>query len=136
MKAALKDFDLVVVDTATGPNRLATYFLAVSDLVAIPTTTEILSVRGALHAKDFANSSGYQGALYLLLTNQGAPIDAEVESALQSNFTVLEPTIRTDALVPQSQESGSSVLTRHPQSGVAADYREITYSLLELLELI
>jgi len=28
------------------------------------------------------------------------------------------------------------VLTRHPQSGVAADYREITYSLLELLELI
>ena len=136
LKAALKDFDLVVVDTATGPNRLATYFLAVSDLVAIPTTTEILSVRGALHAKDFATSSGYQGALYLLVTKQSAPIDSAVETSLKSNFTVLEPAIRADASIPQSQESGSSVLTRHPQSGVAADYREITYSLLELLELI
>ncbi len=136
LKAALKDFDLVVVDTASGPNRLATYFLALSDLVLIPTTIEILNVRGALHAKDFATSSGYHGALYLLVTKQSAPIDSEVEAALQSNFTVLEPAIRADASVPQSQESGSSVLTRHPQSGVAADYREITYSLLEFLELI
>ena len=136
LKAALKDFDLVVVDTATGPNRLATYFLAISDLVVIPTTSEILGVRGGLHAKDFAKSSGYQGAPYLLLTNQSAPIDSEVEAVLKSNFTVLEPAIRADALVPQSQESGSSVLTLHPQSGIAADYREITYSILELLELI
>ena len=136
LKAALKDFDLVVIDTATGPNRLATYFLAISDLVVIPTTSEILGVRGGLHAKDFAKSSGYQGAPYLLLTNQSAPIDSEVEAALKSNFTVLEPAIRADALVPQSQESGSSVLTLHPQSGIAADYREITYSILELLELI
>lgn len=135
-KAALKDFDLVVVDTATGPNRLATYFLALSDLVLIPTTIEILNVRGALHAKDFATSSGYHGALYLLVTKQSAPIDSEVETALKSSFTVLEPAIRADASVPQSQESGSSVLTLHPQSGVAADYREITYSLLEFLELI
>jgi len=136
LKAALKDFDLVVIDTATGPNRLATYFLAISDLVVIPTTSEILGVRGGLHAKDFANSSGYQGAPYLLLTNQSAPIDSEIEAVLKSNFTVLEPAIRADALVPQSQESGSSVLTLHPQSGIAADYREITYSILELLELI
>jgi chromosome partitioning protein len=136
LKIALKDFDLVVIDTATGPNRLATYFLAISDLVVIPTTSEILGVRGGLHAKDFAKSSGYQGAPYLLLTNQSAPIDSEVEAVLKSNFTVLEPAIRADALVPQSQESGSSVLTLHPQSGIAADYREITYSILELLELI
>jgi cellulose biosynthesis protein BcsQ len=136
LKIALKDFDLVVIDTATGPNRLATYFLAISDLVVIPTTSEILGVRGGLHAKDFAKSSGYQGAPYLLLTNQSAPIDSEVEAVLKDNFTVLEPAIRADALVPQSQESGSSVLTLHPQSGIAADYREITYSILELLELI
>ena len=136
LKAALKDFDLVVVDTASGPNRLATYFLALSDLVLIPTTIEILNIRGALHAKDFATSSGYQGALYLLVTKQIAPIDSAVETSLKSNFTVLEPAIRADASIPQSQESGTSVLTRHPQSGVAADYREITYSLLELLELI
>ena len=136
LKIALKDFDLVVIDTATGPNRLATYFLAISDLVVIPTTSEILGVRGGLHAKDFAKRSGYQGAPYLLLTNQSAPIDSEVEAALKSNFTVLEPAIRADALVPQSQERGSSVLTLHPQSGIAADYREITYSILELLELI
>jgi chromosome partitioning protein len=136
LKAALKDFDLVVVDTASGPNRLATYFLAISDLVLIPTTTEILSARGALHAKDFATSSGYQGDLYLLLTKQSSPIDSEVEVALKSNFTVLEPAIRAEESITQSQERGSSVLTIQPQSGVAADYREITYSLLELLELI
>jgi len=136
LKATLKDFDLVVIDTATGPNRLATYFLAVSDLVVIPTTIEILGLRGALHAKDFATSSGYQGALYLLLTKESAPRDSEVEAALKSNFTVLEPAIRADASVPQSQENGASVLTRQPASGVAADYREITYSLLEYLKLI
>jgi cellulose biosynthesis protein BcsQ len=135
-KAVLGDFDLVVVDTATGPNRLATYFLALTDLVLIPTTIEILSVRGALHARDFAKSSGYQGIPYLLLTKQSAPLDSEIEASLKSNFTLLEPAIRADTLVPQSDESGSSVLTLHPQSGVAADYREITYSLLESLELI
>lgn len=34
-REATREFDLVIVDTATGPNRLATYFLALADLLSL-----------------------------------------------------------------------------------------------------
>jgi chromosome partitioning protein len=134
-REAARDFDVVIVDTATGPNRLATYFLALADLVLIPTTSEILSIRGALHTKDFATSSGYSHMPYLLITKETTPLGEEKVSTLKGSFELLEPSIRNDALVPNSQQQGSSALTLESKSGVAADYREITYSLLEALEI-
>lgn len=134
-REAMRDFDLVIVDTATGPNRLATYFLALADLVLIPTTLEILSIRGALHTRDFATSSGHFRLPYLLITKETNPLDVEIIATLKGSFALLEPSIRNDVLVPDSQQQGSSVLTSQSNSGVAADYREITYSLLEALEI-
>ena len=127
------DYDLVIVDTATGPNRLATYFLGLADLLLIPANAEILSIRGALHAKNFAVSSGFTGMPYLLFVKQDDSLSEEILTTLKSSFSILDPAIPTDSLVSDSQQRGNSVLTLHNQSGVAADYREITYSLLEEL---
>jgi hypothetical protein len=49
---------------------------------------------------------------------------------------LLEPTIRSSLQVSASQSQAKSVLTLDTKSGVAADYREITYLILEKLELI
>ena len=136
IQAATKEFDIVIIDTATGPNQLATFFLSLADLVLVPTTIEILSIRGALHTKDFAESSGHSVNPYLIVVKEDAVTDVEVLTSLKSSFNLVEPTIRKDVLVPISQQQGSSVLTLHMQSGVAADYREVTYSLLEELQLI
>lgn len=136
LRDELKDFDLVIVDTPTGPNRLTTLFAAVADLVVIPTTDEILSIRGALHAKDFAAAFGHVASAMLVITMQNEALAPEVFEQLSQDFELLEPYIREDRLASESQLSGRSVLSSHNQSAIAADYREITYSLLEKLELI
>jgi cellulose biosynthesis protein BcsQ len=70
-----------------------------------------------------------------LLVKQDESLSDEIRTTLKSSFSILDPAIRIDALVSDSQQRGNSVLTLHNQSGVAADYREITYSLLESLEI-
>jgi chromosome partitioning protein len=136
LREALCDYELVIIDTATGPNRLMTYLAGLADLILIPTTEEILSIRGALHAKNFAVESGFTSQPLLMVTLQNGALAPEIFEQLTQDFEVLEPVIRSDRLVFESQLSGKSVLSLHNQSAVAADYREITYTLLEKLELI
>lgn len=136
LQDSLKEFDLVVVDSATGPNRLMTYFASVTDLLVIPTIDEILSIRGALHTKDFAISSGLKSAVLLLVTMQSDSLAPEIFEQWSQDFELLEPFIRKDRLASESQLSGKSVLSLHTQSAISADYREVMYSLLEKLELI
>ncbi len=135
-KAAVKDFDLVIVDCPSGPDRLSTYFNQIADLLLIPATTEILSIRGALHAKEFANTAGFSAKPKLLITKNNGELPAELVEIFGAEFEVLEPVIRIDEQVPNSQTTGKSILTIANQSGVASDYREIAYSLLEYLELV
>jgi cellulose biosynthesis protein BcsQ len=71
-----------------------------------------------------------------MVTLQNGALAPEIFEQLTQDFEVLEPVIRSDRLVFESQLSGKSVLSLHNQSAVAADYREITYTLLEKLELI
>jgi len=52
------------------------------------------------------------------------------------DFSLLEPTIRSSLQVSTAQSQAMSILTLDAKSEVAADYREVTYSLLEKLELI
>ena len=40
LRATFSDYDIVIIDTATGPNRIMTYFLAIADFIVIPTTPE------------------------------------------------------------------------------------------------
>jgi cellulose biosynthesis protein BcsQ len=136
LRAAVDGYDLVIIDTATGPNRLMTYFLSFADLIVTTTTSEIAALRGALHIKNFAHAAGYSKEVDLLFVRASKDVPVEIKEQVKSDFRILDPAIREDELVPQSQTSGKSVLTTNKDSEVSADYREICYSILEELELI
>ena len=136
LRAAFSNYDIVIIDTATGPNRIMSYFLAFIDLIVIPTTTEIAAIRGALHIKDFAQTAGYMKKSDLLLVRSEEKSSSEVMGQLKVDFNVLDPAVSKDVLVSHSQMTGKSVLTTNKDSQVASDYREICYSILEELELI
>ena len=136
LRASFSDYDIVIIDTATGPNRIVSYFLAFTDLIVIPTTTEIAAIRGALHIKDFAQTAGYMKKSDLLLVQSEEDASSEVMGQLKADFNVLDPAISKDVLIPHSQMTGKSILTTNKDSQVASDYREICYSILEELELI
>jgi chromosome partitioning protein len=131
-----KDFDLVIIDTASGPDHLLQYFAQLADLVVIPTTLEILPIRGALHGKEFVNAGGFHKKPHLLITKQSKAENLEIPTYLSEDFEILEPALSQDATVSESQAGGKSFLTTANHSAVAAQYREITYTLLEELELI
>ena len=132
----LENFDLVIIDTPTGVSRITTYFMAVANLILLPSTTEILSLRGALNSKDYAQSAGHSAQLQLLITKTMQELDEEFKSLIGEDFSLLEPTIRSSPQVCLSQSQAKSILTLDTKSEVAADYREVTYLLLEKLELI
>lgn len=131
-----QDFDLVVIDSPTGFSQLTNYFAHLADLILAPTSTEILSVRGALQTRDFAVNAGFAGKLQLLITKHSEPIDEAVISQLRVDFEVLAPAMRFGKEAYESQTQGKSLLTTANQSELAADYREVTYTLLEQLALI
>ncbi len=131
-----KDFDLVIVDTASGPDYLLQYFSQLADLVIIPTSLEILPIRGALHAKDFVGAGGFHKKPHLLITMQSRGESLEIPAQLSEDFEILEPALSQDVTVSESQAGGKSFLTTANHSEVAAQYREVTYTLLEKLELI
>lgn len=136
LRENLGDFDLVIVDTPSAYSGLTNYFSANADLVVIPSTLEILSIRGAVHARDFAIQAGHQSLPVLLLNKSIENPNADILSQLKTDFELLEPPIRFENLVSESQAVGKSFLTTANQSAVAADIREITYSILEKVELI
>lgn len=136
LRTALVSFDLVIIDTASGPNRLMTYFFAIADLILASATSEIAALRGALHVKNFAQAAGYAKEVDLLFVRNSKEVPAEIAEQVKNDFRVLEPAIREDELVSQSQTGGKSVLTTNKESEVASDYREICYSILEELQLI
>jgi len=78
----LESFDLVIIDTPTGVSRITTYFMALANLILLPSTTEILSLRGALNSKDYAESAGHGGQLQLLITKTTQELDEEFKSLI------------------------------------------------------
>lgn len=133
--SALSEFDLVIIDTATGPNRILTYFLEIADMIIAPTTAEIISVRGVVHIKSFAESCG-KSRLIKVLASGTYEQEPETLALLRNDFAMLEPSIHREDVVGLSQVTGRSVLTENKNSLSAANYREVTYSLLEELSLI
>jgi len=131
-----EEFDVVIVDTATGPNQLLTYFLELADLVISPTTTEILAIRGSLHLRDFLHSIGNSTKIQVLLNDIHQSMEKELLDHIKDDFVLIDPVIRRDSSVVGSQVTGKSVLSVYKDSGVASDFREATYSILENLALI
>ena len=133
--SALSEFDLVIIDTPTGPNQILTYFLEIADLIITPTTAEIISARGVVHIKSFAESCG-KSRLIKVLASGTYEQEPETLTLLRNDFAMLEPSIHREEVVGLSQVTGRSVLTEYKNSVSAANYREVTYSLLEELSLI
>ncbi len=133
--SALSEFDLVIIDTATGPNQILTYCLEIADLIITPTTSEIISVRGVVHIKSFAESSG-KSRLIKVLVSGTYEQEPETLTLLRNDFAIMEPSIHREEVVGLSQVTGRSVLTEYKNSVSAANYREVAYSVLEELSLI
>lgn len=135
-KVQCQEYDLVIVDSASNFDLLIGYFASVADLILVPTNIEILGIRGALQAKDFVTNSDVRLKPELLFTRFEGDVPEEIIASCGEDFSILEPAIRNGKEVPESQMVGKSFLTLANNSAVAADYREITYTLLEKIELI
>jgi len=63
-------------------------------------------------------------------------MEKELLDHIKEDFVLIDPVIRRDSSVVGSQVTGKSVLSVYKDSGVASDFREATYSILENLALI
>lgn len=129
------EFDLIVVDTPSNPSNVTTGLLLIADLLLVPIRDSFLSIRGALHIRDFHRSAQSQARIELVEMNSSG-IDAQSRGQLAEDFTINEIVIRTDDAVRTAEILGKSVLTTSPNSDVAADYRELAYALLDEFSMI
>lgn len=130
VKAEFTDYDLVLIDSPTGPSSLTTPLISLADEIIAPINGEFLSIRGLLNLRDFHRSSG-SSAPIRILENSALVSDQELRNALKEEFNFLEVVIRDGAELPISQAKLASVLSDSPHSDIASDYRELAYLLLE-----
>lgn len=130
LRAAWREFDLVLIDSPTGPQTITPLLIELADLIISPATRSMLSVRGVLNLRDFVRNSK-NGPEIRVLDIEFDEWDAELRTLVEADFKFLEPAIRRDVAIVSAQNSGRSALSLTPQSSAAADYRELTYSLLE-----
>ena len=126
-----KDFDLSVVDTASSLNPLAVSLIEAADLIVVPVSDSISSIRAALHIRDFV---GLENVKKIRILDCGMNIEKKAQ--LSSDFEVLETVIRRGEEISENELNKVSVLTSAPNSAIASDYREIGYSILEELGMI
>ena len=132
---AAEGFDLVIIDSASGPSITLKNLVDIATLVIIPVLNSFLSIRGALHIRDFLSARSQSPAMSLLPT-QCAELNSEITQLVGEDFSILEPAIRFGEEVRGSESSMRSVLTTSPHCESASDYREVTYSILESLSLL
>ena len=84
-----KDFDLSVVDTASSLNPLAVSLIKVAELIVVPVSDSISSIRAALHIRDFV---GLENVNKIRILDFGMNIERKAQ--LSSDFEVLETVIR------------------------------------------
>lgn len=125
------NFDIALIDTASSLSSLNVALIKSADLVIIPVTQSFLTIRAAIHIKDFL---GTPHARLIRILDCG--VNEEVKSELSKEFAILEPTIRRDVAPRDYELSKVSVLTSAPKSDIASDYREVSYSILEELGMI
>ena len=125
-----ESYDLVIFDSPTGPSPILTRLISLSDQVISPIDGSIHSVRGLLNLRDFVAKSSNRPRLRAL-ENRPVEWDPELRANVVGDFNLLDHVIRNDISLSNSQLSTRSVLTELPHSEIAADFRELTYTLLE-----
>ena len=131
-KEAISGYELVIIDSPSGPNRILPQLLSLADRVLAPIDGSMLSIRGALHIRRFIGS---ENKLRInLITNK--KVNDLGLNQIKSDLDFVETEIRFDEKVHLAQFANRSVLTTYPDSDFASDVRELTYSLLEDFSLI
>lgn len=131
-KEAISGYELVIIDSPSGPNRILPQLLSLADRVLSPIDGSMLSIRGALHIRRFIGS---ENKLRInLITNK--KVNDFGLNQIKSDLDFVETEIRFDEKVHLAQFANRSVLTTYPDSDFASDVRELTYSLLEDFSLI
>lgn len=131
-KEAISGYELVIIDSPSGPNRILPQLLSLADRVLAPIDGSMLSIRGALHIRRFIGS---ENKLRInLITNK--KVNDFGLNQIKSDLDFVETEIRFDEKVNLAQFANRSVLTAYPDSDFASDVRELTYSLLEDFSLI
>ena len=126
-----QEFDFAVIDTASSLSALTVQLIKAADLIIIPIASSFISIRAALHIKDFI---GAEDVKKIRILDCG--MSSEARTQLGSDFTILEPGIRKDEQIRANELSKVSILTSAPHSASASDYREIGYSILDELGMI
>ena len=127
------EYDIIVVDSASGLSELNRTVLAAADEIIIPTRLDLLSVRGALHIAKA--SEQYRGKVRAVLPTMVDPRSKhgnEMLAELTAKFgkILIQPGIPKSPLFLDAVVAGQSLLSYKKASEVAARYREITYDLL------
>lgn len=131
-KEAISGYELVVIDSPSGPNRILPQVLNLADRVLAPVDGSMLSIRGALHIRRFLGPENKLGIN--LITNK--KVNDLGLNQIRSDLEFVETEIRFDEKVHLAQFANRSVLTAYPDSEFASDVRELTYSLLEDFSMI
>jgi chromosome partitioning protein len=122
-----KEYDLVLLDTPSTIDQRLVMALDVSDLILIPVSPNLHSIRGAHQVKKMAPDKSISG-FKVEIQNNADTWDDSME--------YLDALIPNSELVDSALTDTSSVITVNNRSEIASAYRELAYSLLEKLELI
>lgn len=135
LKSQFSDYDLVLIDSPTGPSPLMNSLISIADEIIAPVDGRFLSIRGVLNLRDFVRRSGNPVPIRIL-ENSVSNWDSELRSALSEEFSFIDVILREGAELPISQAKSASVLSDSPHSEIASDYRELAYLLLEEIGLL
>lgn len=135
LRESLNDFDVVLIDSPTGPNSLIAPLVEMADEVIVPVDGSIHSVRGALNLLDFIRRSSNKPQVRAL-ENRSITWDQDLRANFLADFQVLEILINNDPTLNSAQISTRSVLSESPHSQIASDFRELAYLLLEEMGLL
>lgn len=127
----LTRFELVVIDSPSGPNRILPHLIEISDRIIAPSDGSMLSIRGGLHLRRFIERSANKPPLDLI-SNARRTLSIPIGDDLKS----LDTEIRFDEKVKEAQTSSRSTLSAFPDCDFSSDIREVTYSILEDFSLI
>jgi flagellar biosynthesis protein FlhG len=131
------DYDLMVIDTASGVSRQSTSFCLAADDVVVMTTPEMPAFSDAYALIKLLQAQGLERAPHLLVSLAGSPEEA-AETAhrirlVARRFLRLEIDswgfVPYDPAIPRAARAQEPVLTAFPQSPSAALYRALAARL-------
>jgi chromosome partitioning protein len=131
------EFDLVVIDSASGPTSLLPLLLENVTSILVPVDGSMLSIRGAFNLKNFIDKSERKSQARLLKNNSRNLSEfPEVMSQLREDFAFTESQVAFDLTVNQGQELLQSPIEFAKNSEFASNIRELTYEILDELKII